>query len=191
MAHNLTEASTFTADVNVPDDGDDLVDVSVEPAFQSLANRTKYLKARVDALEAAGVFGRYAVSGTPASGAKFALTQIAANGLTLASDEVTITQDGLYLLTLSTDMQRNIADDGVGTADGAYVVADIYADAVSVGSARARRFNDEVGISVHVVTSVVLALSVGQKVSVKAAVADLVAPATADESRLLCVGRIA
>lgn len=41
---NLTESSTFTANVSVPEDNVDLrTAASVETAFQSLTNRTKYL----------------------------------------------------------------------------------------------------------------------------------------------------
>jgi len=43
MAHALTESSTFTASVTVPDDGDVRNAASVETAFQALANRTKWL----------------------------------------------------------------------------------------------------------------------------------------------------
>ncbi len=43
MPHNLTESSTFTANVEVPDDGDLVRALSVEPGFQAVANRTKYL----------------------------------------------------------------------------------------------------------------------------------------------------
>lgn len=49
MAHNLTESSTFTAAIEVPDDGDFVQEVSVEPGFQALANRTKFLKDASDA----------------------------------------------------------------------------------------------------------------------------------------------
>jgi hypothetical protein len=43
MPHNLTESSTFTAAVEVPDDGDLVRASSVETGFQALANRTKHL----------------------------------------------------------------------------------------------------------------------------------------------------
>lgn len=43
MAHPLTEADTFTADVSVPDDGDDRNAASVEVPLQSLTNRTRHL----------------------------------------------------------------------------------------------------------------------------------------------------
>jgi hypothetical protein len=191
MAHDLTEASTYTANVTVPDDGDALSAASVEAPFQDVADRTKYLKAHVDALEAANVYGRYTVSGSPGSGANFTLAQVAANGPTLAANEITISQTGLYMIALTCQMSRNIADDGAGTADGAFVVMDLYADAVAVASARTRRFVDEVGIAVQVNASVVVALTAGQKITVKASVADLVTPGTSAESRVLSVGRIA
>lgn len=44
MPHNLTEVSTFTANVSVPDTGDARTAASVETPFQALANRAKYLK---------------------------------------------------------------------------------------------------------------------------------------------------
>lgn len=40
MAHALTEVSTHTASITVPDDGDDLEAASVEVGMQGLANRT-------------------------------------------------------------------------------------------------------------------------------------------------------
>lgn len=47
MAHPLTDADVFPPDVSVPDDGDDRNAASVEPAFQALANRTRYLLERL------------------------------------------------------------------------------------------------------------------------------------------------
>jgi hypothetical protein len=44
MAHDLTEVSTFTATVQVPDDGDFVQEAAFEPGYQSLANRTLFLK---------------------------------------------------------------------------------------------------------------------------------------------------
>lgn len=44
MAHNLTEVSTFTANVQVPDDGDFVNEAAFEPGYQALANRTLFLK---------------------------------------------------------------------------------------------------------------------------------------------------
>jgi hypothetical protein len=46
MAHNLTESSTFTVTVQVPDDGDFVNEAALEPGMQALANRTKYLNDR-------------------------------------------------------------------------------------------------------------------------------------------------
>jgi hypothetical protein len=51
MPTNLTEVDEFTADVTVPEDGDDRNAASVEVPFQALANRTKYAKARLDELK--------------------------------------------------------------------------------------------------------------------------------------------
>lgn len=48
MSHALTEVNAFTADVLVPDPGDDRKAASVEVPFQALANRTKNLKATLD-----------------------------------------------------------------------------------------------------------------------------------------------
>ncbi len=52
MSHTLTETATFTSTVTVPDDGDQRDAASVGAPFQALANRSTYLKQRVDALEA-------------------------------------------------------------------------------------------------------------------------------------------
>jgi hypothetical protein len=49
MAHALTVVPVFpTSPIVMPDDGDDLVEASVEPAFQSLANGMLYVKHAVD-----------------------------------------------------------------------------------------------------------------------------------------------
>lgn len=50
MAHNLTETSTFDADVEVPDSGDARTAASVETPFQALANRTRWLFGAVSGL---------------------------------------------------------------------------------------------------------------------------------------------
>lgn len=47
MAHALTETTTFTSSVTVPDDGDTENAASVEVPFQALANRTKNLDTRL------------------------------------------------------------------------------------------------------------------------------------------------
>ena len=44
MPHNLTDVSTFTNPVPAPADGDNDAQASFDPAFQALANRTKFLK---------------------------------------------------------------------------------------------------------------------------------------------------
>lgn len=43
MSHTLTEVSNYDTTITVPDDGDDLTSASADGAFQSLANRTKWL----------------------------------------------------------------------------------------------------------------------------------------------------
>lgn len=58
MSHNLTEVSTFTANVTVPDTGDARTAASVNSAFQSLANRAKYLKEASDASLVAAAIDR-------------------------------------------------------------------------------------------------------------------------------------
>jgi len=198
MPQNITDVDEFTDPVQVPEDGEAATGASQLLGAQDLSNRTRNLKNRVDAhearldeIDAANAFGRYAVSGTPASGAKFTLTEVAANELTVASNEVTIVTAGLYLISLHCSLARNVTDDGAGTEDGAYVAAGIYADAVEVANGTARRFNTEVDISVMVVCTVVLALAAGQKISVKASMADLSTPPTGDTNRLLSIGRLA
>lgn len=44
MPKILTDVDTFSADVTVPEDGDARNAASIEPAFQKLSNRTRYLK---------------------------------------------------------------------------------------------------------------------------------------------------
>lgn len=79
MAHNLTETSTFTANVSVPDAGDARTAASVETPFQAVTNRTKNLNdrtlvlegqnlnTRVTALEARLVNGEYQGPGNATS----------------------------------------------------------------------------------------------------------------------------
>src|SRR6478752_7538113 len=63
MATPLTEAATFDAQVIVPEDGlDDESAASLVPAFQSLADRTLYLKTTYEA--EVGRHRVYAASGT-------------------------------------------------------------------------------------------------------------------------------
>ena len=54
---NLTETSTYDANISVPDDGEEITAVAagagrgpVRPSLQSLANRAKYLKDRIAAV---------------------------------------------------------------------------------------------------------------------------------------------
>ena len=48
MSKNLTETATFDTNVTVPEAGDGLAAAGAETAWQSLANRTQYLKTAVD-----------------------------------------------------------------------------------------------------------------------------------------------
>lgn len=185
MSHVLTEASTYAANVTVPDDGDDLLAASVEAPFQVVADRTKYLKAHVDLLEAANHYGRYTVSGSPGSGANFTLTAVAANGLTLASNEVTIVTAGLYIVTLTLDITRNDATNPIPA------VVSVYADAVKMLQPNSTRFSATVTDILPLNGTFVAQLSAGQKITVKAAVANLVEAATGAEGRMLSIGRIA
>lgn len=52
MAKNLTETSTFTANVSVPEGGNARTAASIETAFQALTNRTRKLNDRLDLLTA-------------------------------------------------------------------------------------------------------------------------------------------
>jgi hypothetical protein len=66
MAHNLTESgTTFPATVQVPDDGDDLVDQSVETGMQALADRTQYLKGNLPNGLLSGGTSLSTIVGTP------------------------------------------------------------------------------------------------------------------------------
>lgn len=85
MPLTLTEVDTYPANVSVPSDGDTENAASVQTAFQALANRTKYLKSRVDALieavTAGAVYAEIASNGSGiAEGAKFPLTLVSQSG---------------------------------------------------------------------------------------------------------------
>jgi hypothetical protein len=55
MAHALTESSTFTASITVPDGGDPRTAASVELPFQGVANRTRNHEDRIQAVEALNI----------------------------------------------------------------------------------------------------------------------------------------
>jgi hypothetical protein len=108
MSHNLTEADSFPTNVSVPDGGDPRNAASVEPSFQSLADRTRWTKNRV------GHYARFAVETTGglggagvASGSKLnlkALTDAAITSsgeFTLASNEITVPAAGVYFVALA------------------------------------------------------------------------------------------
>lgn len=103
MAHNLTESASYFANVSVPDGGDARTAASVETPFQSLANRTKYLKARTDALGQYARFRIEAPSPGVASGSKLTLANpnlgAVNNDFVLASNEITVPEAGIYLVS--------------------------------------------------------------------------------------------
>lgn len=102
MAHNLTESEAYTANVSIPDDGDARNAASVESAYQALANRTKYLKAKVDPMLMHARFGISAVSPGVASGSKLTLAAldlpINSGDFTLSSNEIVVPAAGVYLV---------------------------------------------------------------------------------------------
>lgn len=100
MAHNLTEVETYAANVSVPDDGDARNAASVVGAFQVLADRAKYLKAKADLV---AMFALYRISGaTIAQNAKATLTELLdpATAYGLASDEVSFPAIGYYAISV-------------------------------------------------------------------------------------------
>lgn len=148
MSHNLTESSAFTANVSVPDDGDDLVDGSVEPAFQALANRTKFLKDAVDALPPFSVsgtlaYGRYGLNlAGYADDAILALTAIAqSGGFSLASNEITVPAVGLYLVTLRAEVSSGEAGDDLRRA------IDLELNGSLVGACAGMRFKNLITVT--------------------------------------------
>lgn len=52
MAKTLVESNEFTADITVPEGGDARTAASIEPAFQRLTNRSKFLKERIPGVAA-------------------------------------------------------------------------------------------------------------------------------------------
>src|SRR5688500_11642128 len=50
MPVNITDADLFTDPVTAPDDGDDANGATFQDPIQDLANRTRYLKNKVDTL---------------------------------------------------------------------------------------------------------------------------------------------
>jgi hypothetical protein len=95
MSANLTDVSAFTSPVVVPVDGDTESAASVIAGFQPLADRTRYLKDRLDLAR----YGRAAVSGSPTPGVKATLALSAASGVTLVANQLVVPQTGLYLIT--------------------------------------------------------------------------------------------
>lgn len=109
MAHTLTEASAFGSSVTVPDDGDAENVASVNVAFQTLANRTKYLNDQLALASAALLAGQVAadvaISGSGiAETAKFTLAiTTQSGGFSIDSGQNLVLPAGagaLYLLML-------------------------------------------------------------------------------------------
>lgn len=65
MAHSLTETSTFTSAVQVPDSGDARTAASVETPFQALTNRAKWL---YDAVQGTLQWDGHLYTATPSTG---------------------------------------------------------------------------------------------------------------------------
>lgn len=100
MAKILTDVSTFSADVTVPEGGDARTAVSVEPAFQKLANRTRYAK---DLLDAKGMYARFPISGASVAHAtKLTLgaADIDSEDFEIDSDEIVCPAAGVYLVSV-------------------------------------------------------------------------------------------
>lgn len=109
MAHNLTEVETYAANVSVPDDGDARNAASVVSAFQVLADRAKYLKAKADLV---AQFALYRISGAAiAQNAKATLTELLdpATAYALASDEVSFPAVGYYAISVRASMTSSDA----------------------------------------------------------------------------------
>jgi hypothetical protein len=87
MSHPLTEADAFTADVSVPDDGDDRNAASVEVPLQALTNRTRYL------LNLLGAFGDTEHTWTAWQRFQGGLTANVSLGLTGAANEILYTDE--------------------------------------------------------------------------------------------------
>lgn len=99
MSHNLTETETYAANVTVPDDGDARNAASVESAFQVLADRSKYLKAKADLV---ALFALYTISGSAvAQNANATLTETydPATAYGLASNVVSFPAVGFYAIS--------------------------------------------------------------------------------------------
>lgn len=143
MAHDLTEDDEFAESMSVPDGGDARTAGSIEPSFQTLADRSRWLKNR------AGVYVRYAIAAPSpgiASGSKLplvALTDAAltSGDFTLASNEVTVPAAGVYLVALMLRMACSAATEplevrvsiSAGTA-GAYKSNEIDAAGLRIAN---------------------------------------------------------
>jgi hypothetical protein len=93
MSHTLTETATYDATVTVPDDGDARTAASVNTAFQSLADRSKYLL---------GALNGFVLDAVPVS---------SVDGATLVVGPIAALQLGGALL--STSINTNFAPGGL------------------------------------------------------------------------------
>ncbi len=122
----LIEVDAFSADVDVPEDGDARDSASVDNAFQALANRGKYLKARheelgdrVSALEDVSQIGAlYRVRGTALADEDlltYATSTLITDGFSLADSDqhIQVPSAGVYRLSMNAygTLNTSIDDD--------------------------------------------------------------------------------
>lgn len=117
MAHNLTETATYTANVSVPDDGDLRNAASVEGPFQDIADRTAYLKGRLDGSVA---------TDTSLSGNLTLLAGGLFNGglqtAIIPDSSATIDRNKITVVTNSGAANYNLTIFGTGAHDGDWVI---------------------------------------------------------------------
>jgi hypothetical protein len=170
MSANLVDVDAFTSPVVVPVDGDALTSASVIQGLQPLANRTANLNGRLTATDAtlSGVGKTYAslaVSGSAvAINAKFGLSGAVTGGdaSITGGDTLTFSQSGLYLVTAQ--MSLAAGDLANPTLTG----FNMDVGGATVLAAEGTRFSGDVDDLVFLTITMVLAVSPGTAVSLKA-----------------------
>jgi hypothetical protein len=111
---NITELDEFTADIPMPQDGvDQRTALSLEPAIQRLANRSKYLKSQAEKKIAcqAGING---ASVAPGSVIPLSNFLDSGGGFTVVSNGIQVPAAGWYLVTFMARVRAPLsAVDGV------------------------------------------------------------------------------
>lgn len=122
MPNNITDVDTFTDPIQAPADGDALNATTLDLAPQGLANRTRHNKNRLDA-GAEYFVGQITGTSVAILGTWTLTTVSKSSGFSLASNQVTVPEDGLYEVSIAfygtTTSASNPSNHAIALYDGA------------------------------------------------------------------------